>query len=413
VSGPLDTRRVWTNAASLGFGEVAARGFSFIATLHLARVLGAANFGRIELSIAVVLYASSLATFGLDLVGSRHVAVDPQHARALVRTIISVRLALACVATLLLLVLTYLVPRFAEIRILLMLTAALVFVEATTVNWVFQGLERMRRVAVAAVLGQAAYAAGVLALVHGPGEILRTPLLSAAGSAVTAAVLAIVAWRSFRHLSAEPLPGLLSSLWREAVPVTVNAFASLVVYNAAVVIVGLLADDRHVGLYRAAGRIAGVFTMVGAAYSTAVFPSLARAARDPVAFRRTLDWTLKMSVAAWAVAAAAVIAGAHLILRFSFGRAYEESVFVLRLLILAAAVVGVRTQYRSSLIALKRAPRNIPPTLWAAAVNLGGCLFLIPRFGLRGAAWATILAETVMFFLVRGEVERALARPPA
>ena len=412
MNGTIDPRRVWLNTSSLAFGEVAARGFSFLATLHLARALGTAGFGRLELAAAVVLYASSLATFGLDIVGSRHVAVDASHARALVRAVVSIRLGLACVATLLLLVLTYLVPRFGEIRPLILLTATLVFVEAAKVNWVFQGLERMRRVAAASILGQAVYAAAVFAFVHGPSEILRVPLLTSAGSAVTAAILGAIAWRSFRGLSKDPYPGLVSTLWREAVPLVVNAVAGLVVYNAAVIVIGLLGDDHHVGLYRAAGRIAGVFTMIGGAFSIATFPSLARSAKDPDEFHRTLAWTLRMSIAAWAICAVAVILGARLILTLTFGRAYEESVFVLRLLILAAAVVGVRTQYRSSLIALKRAPRNIPPTLWAAAVNLTGCLLLIPRFGLRGAAWAGIAAETVMFVLVRGEVERALARPP-
>ena len=62
-----------------------------------------------------------------------------------------------------------------------------------------------------------------------------------------------------------------------------------------------------------------------------------------------------------------------------------------------------------------RCPRGLAGTRRAGVTRkvLSLNLFLIPAYSYRGAAWATILAETVMFFLVRGEVERALARPPA
>ena len=210
-----------------------------------------------------------------------------------------------------------------------------------------------------------------------------------------------------------PHPGFARSLLREAAPIAANAVASLVVYNADVVLLGFLLDERHVGLYRAAVRIAGVFSMLGASYSAAVFPSIARAAVDRDRFHKTLSWTIQTSVAVWSAATVILVAAAPWLLQWTFGQTYGESVLTLRLLLVSVAVVGIRAQYRHALVALKRAERNLPPTLWAAAVNVGLNLVLIPHYGLRGAALATIVSESVMLLFVRREVVKAEGRLPA
>jgi len=410
VTAIVDRQRIWRSTFSLGFGEIAARAFSFLATIHVARVLGVRNFGRVEFASAIVLYASAFATFGLDIVGTLHVAASPSDARTIARTIVGLRLRLATAACAILLLLTLFVPRLAEIRLLLLLTFLVVWIEAARLNWTFQGLERMKRVAAAGILGQAIYAGGVFAFVRDSGQTLRVPVLSAAGSAATTALLAVIAWRSFALLPVLPHPGLARSLLREAAPLAANAAASLVVYNADVVLLGFILDERHVGLYRAAARIAGVFSMLGASYSSAVFPSIARAAVDRDRFARTLNWTVRTSAITWLGATVVLVIGAPQLLRLTFGQTYQESIITLRLLLVSAAVVGVRAQFRHALVALKRSERNLPPTLWAAAVNVGLNLLLIRRYGMRGAGIATIVSETVMLFLVWREVDRAMQR---
>ena len=107
-------------------------------------------------------------------------------------------IGISLVATAVLLLLTLVVPRFAEIRILLMLTSITVFMGALSLDWLFQGLERMKRVAAVGILGQGVYTLGVLLFVKTQAHILRVPLASAAGAAVASGTLGVVAWRA-RH----------------------------------------------------------------------------------------------------------------------------------------------------------------------------------------------------------------------
>ena len=409
ISGGFDNRGVLQNATVLGIGEVAARGFSFFAYVHLGRVLGPSLFGRLELATAVVLYLTSVSTFGLNLVGTRRVAVDPRHAPAIARSIVSARLALAFLGAAGLTAATFLVPRLAEMRGLLLLTLLTTFIEAVSLTWVFQGTERMKWLAAVGILGQAVYAAGVFLFVRERAHLLRVPVFVALGAAVAAAVLGFIALRGFRGLSkGDEAAAGARSIWSEALPIGAAALASLVAYNADVVMLGFYLDDLHVGLYRAAGRIAGALTMLGASYATASFPAMARAAADPAALRPVLMKTVRTAAFAWAAGSAAVVAAAPVLLRATFGSAFAESVFTLRVLILASAVVGVRAQYRNALLALKRAGRTVPATIWAAAVNVALNVAWIRPYGLRGVAAAAIASELVMFYFLEREVARAL-----
>jgi O-antigen/teichoic acid export membrane protein len=143
-----------------------------------------------------------------------------------------------------------------------------------------------------------------------------------------------------------------------------------------------------------------------------VFPSIARAAATRDRFIRTLNWTIRTGAVVWIVATAILVVAAPTLLKLTFGQTYRESIITLRLLILSAAVVGIRAQFRQALVALKKAHRNLPPTLWAAVTNVTLNLLLIRRYGMRGAGIATIVSETVMLFFVWREVDRAVAKVP-
>ncbi|MGH9441808.1 MAG: glycosyltransferase [Thermoanaerobaculia bacterium] len=409
ISGRFDSKGVLQNATVLGIGEVAARGFSFLAYVHLGRVLGPSLFGRLELATAVVLYLTSVSTFGLNIVGTRRVAVDPLHAPAIARSIVSIRLALAFLGAAALTAATFFVPRFAEMRGLLLLTLLTTFIEAVSLAWVFQGTERMKWLAAVGILGQAVYAAGVFLFVRERTQLLRVPVFVAIGGGVAAGILGFIAIRGFRGLPAAGRPAVdFRSIWAEALPIGAAALASLVAYNADVVMLGFFLNDRHVGLYRAAGRIAGALTMLGASYATASFPAMARSAVDPAMLRAALMKTVRTTAFAWTAGSVAVVAAAPFLLRATFGSAYAESVFTLRVLVVASAVVGVRAQYRNALFALKLARRTLPATIWAAIVNVVLNVLWIRPYGLRGVAAAAIVSELVMFVFIEREVVRAL-----
>ena len=60
-------RTVARNFLALGSGEAVARVVAFAAIVYIARVLGAASYGVIEVAGAIVLYFSRVADAGFDL----------------------------------------------------------------------------------------------------------------------------------------------------------------------------------------------------------------------------------------------------------------------------------------------------------------------------------------------------------
>ena len=404
ISGRFDSKGVLQNATVLGIGEVAARGFSFLAYVHLGRVLGPSLFGRLELATAVVLYLTSVSTFGLNLVGTRRVAIDPLHAPAIARSIVSSRLALAFLGAGALTAATYLVPRFAEMRGLLLLTLLTTFIEAVSLNWIFQGTERMKWLAAVGILGQAVYAAGVFLFVREREHLLRVPGLrrdrrrGRRGRSrhhrpprLPGPVTGLGAGRGTPfHLGRGPAdrrggacePGRVQRRRRDARLLPRRSPRG-----------PLPGGGPNRGRAHDARRLLrdGFLSRDGARRCRS--RGAARRApedgsNDRLRLDRRVDGGRRRRSGAASVAA--------------------ESVFTLRVLIVASAVVGVRAQYRNALFALKLASRTLPATIWAAVVNVVLNVAWIRPYGLRGVAAAAIVSELVMFYFIEREVGHAL-----
>jgi O-antigen/teichoic acid export membrane protein len=69
-----------------------------VTTIYLARVLGAANFGVIEIATAVLIYAELIVQAGFTRLGPREIARDESRLPHLVQTILTLRLLLVAAA---------------------------------------------------------------------------------------------------------------------------------------------------------------------------------------------------------------------------------------------------------------------------------------------------------------------------
>jgi O-antigen/teichoic acid export membrane protein len=109
------------------------------------------------------------------------------------------------------------------------------------------------------------------------------------------------------------------------------------------------------------------------------------------------------------VAIAISIAGAFLVWTFSdqitelfYGDKYYESAGILKILALMLVFVLPNTILTQAALALDKHLVIMFAAVFAAIVNLSFNVIMIPAFGISAAAWASVLAEALMFVLVTG-----------
>ncbi len=389
----------------LASGEVAARILGFVATIVLARTLGAEGFGVIGFALTVRLYLVVLVEGGLDSVGVRRVALDPtflQHtAPALI--IARVVLALALIGVTSLGGILLLPAPDGTILALISLTLIPL---ALNLRWACLGLGRARSAAGARILADGLFLLLVLLLVRRGADLTRVPLLQLAAEGAGAASLGIglagvigpIRWRGWWNRA---LPVL-----RSARPLALHALLGLVMFNADVLFLRGFHGTAAVGVYVAVYAPVSFFLNIGVTYYHSLLPTLARSHGEGRVDRSAFQLGVRQVLALGIPVAVGGVLVTGSLLQTLYGPEYLRGGPALGLLLLSLPISLLRNVGQAGLVASDRHPLVLAASVRGVAVNLVLNVLLIPRWGLLGAAGATLGTELVRTALVLRSAHR-------
>jgi O-antigen/teichoic acid export membrane protein len=377
---------------ALTAGEIVNKATRFAAAVVLGRELSLAEFGLVNVGIAVSGILVMAAGLGLPEIATRDVSVVPERAQALADRVLGGRMAaLALLGAALLMVAAVAAPGDLGI---LALAIAMALGPIWSVDWLLRGLERMGTVATAFAAGGATVLAGSLALT-----------LVDAGAEAALAVFVIgefvVAGLTLRGARLPRLPrpdlaGLRSAL-RRSWPLGASA---LIVYsyyaNLDTILLSVLRSAEEAGLYSAAYRLFLAVNVVGTFAAYATLPSISRAVNAGPAADAEAMMRLRRSavaLAGYGLVALGIIEQASAdVLEVLFGGRFVPMADVLVVLGLCIPWYSVAFPVGYVLIARDANRRFLAGAAVAGGLNLALNLALIPPFGPEGAAAATTVA---------------------
>ena len=162
----FDFRKLATNFSFLVLGEAVSKIFAFAAFVFLARTFGPREFGHLEFVLAVIIFATLLTDFGANPLGSREVAKAREKLNKIITSIVSMRIILFISTYCLLFVFALIFLRDKpQLKNLLLLYGLSLFFVPLFLQFVFQGLEKMKWVAIASIIRQVVFALGVFIFV--------------------------------------------------------------------------------------------------------------------------------------------------------------------------------------------------------------------------------------------------------
>jgi PST family polysaccharide transporter len=408
-----DTGHRWLPAfGNLAAGEVVTSAFRLLAFVWVARELGPADFGTVSVGFVVGAYLILLAHPGLELVGTRAIAREPESATHWLGHIVGLRIALGLVAYVVMAAVVAVLPIDRDLRVIIVIIGLAILTQAVDVRWAFIGAERTRAIAVASVVGAGVYLAGVLLFVHGPDDLFVPPICYVAGQAVISIVL-IVASR--RHLGgwAPRLrrgSGTRALFW-QSTPLTVGQVGRAFAVSLDVVLVKALRPAAGAGQYAAASRLFVVGLLYLGLYYNALLPTIVRAAGEgPEPLAREVRRSCRRAVLIGTPVAIAGILLAPIVIPFVLGDDYDPAAGLFQVLMVALLLVSVGGVMNNALIALGRTRTFAGIILASLVVNVAVNLALLPTVGVVGAAIATVVTEGLVLVLATVAVWSAMAR---
>lgn len=378
----------------LGVGEAMARIIAFGATVYLARTLGASVYGVVVLASAVLLYLTSLTDCGVEALGVHEVAADPAALPSTVPEILGARLIVGLLLTVITVAVGLLVLPQPDGAVL----AAYAFTLpgfALGTRWVHLGLERPGNASLARMLSEAVTVVLVLLLVRAPGDLTRVPLAQIVGEGIGALLLLRLLPEQLGRLRITLQIERVRTLLRRSWPLILHAMLGLAIFNSDMIFLRAFRDSENVGLYAAAYTLISFFLNLGATYTLSLLPVVTRLRGDQAAVRTLYHDSLAQALAGALPVAAGGTLVAYRLIEMVFGHGYVAASLPLQILLWSIPVALFRNVTQSVLIAFQRQDQLMHSAAWAAGINVLFNLALIPKWGLTGAAVATLATEMV------------------
>jgi O-antigen/teichoic acid export membrane protein len=360
------------------------------------RLLGRTDVAEYQFLVVFTTYLDTLVDFGFNALLAREVPRNPAVARAALRRVSLLRLALWLIG-LPLIAVVYGPGRDAANLTTEAAAAGVVFyaallptVLAKTASGLLWGLERLDLTAAVSVLATVLKVGlGALVLFGGFG-LIGLAATSALVNLVTAAALLLLLARRMPTEKAAPA----AKPWlRESWPLFLNQLLQGLFFKIDALLLPALGGLSAAGAYAAAYKVSEGAGILSSSFTLALFPRLAASETPSAAYRMALRILLQLAFPL----AVGVALLAQPIIAIIGGRDYlPDAAVALAILIcyLPLSYANGLTQY--VLIAAGRQRALTVAFVAALVFNLVANVVLIPRFGYIGAAWVTVLSELVL-----------------
>jgi PST family polysaccharide transporter len=390
------------NAASLMGMQAANYVIPLITIPYLTRVLGPSGWGVVAFAQSFAFYPAVLGEYGFMFSGTREVARNREDKPILGQVfagVLGAKILLALASLSLALLVRRWIPILNNDSWLFWAAIFLALAQALNMMWFFQGIERMRLVAVLDITTKAIGVLAILAFVHSPKEGWLALALQGAAHCLSLLIGIILAYRVVpfhRPCWSTALRALRMSwtmfLFRSSVTLytTGNAF-----------LLGLFVRPEIVGYYAGAEKIAKA--LIGLLYpiSQALYPRISYLIQHS---HRRAAQLANISVAVMGMGSVSVAAAtcvfAPLLVRSILGADFGPAVSILRILSLLIPLIALSIVFGIQwMLPLGLDSLYNKVILAAGAINIVLASLLAPSYAGAGMAWAVVCAE---FYVTAG-----------
>lgn len=409
------SRKIAGNTVAQVISKITTVATSIFIIGLIGRYLGTAGYGEYHTAIT---YASIFTVFvdlGFFLIVLREISSHPEKRASYLTNAFTIKVVLGLVVFALAYAVSFFIPAYSDVLrtgIALALVSQFFMTLSQILITLLQADLEMQKSALSDVVGRVTNLVALIFVVQAGGSFLMVVGTAALGNLL---LLGVNLWWVSRKI---PLRlnfdfTIWKELFREAIPMGIVLVLAIIFFKIDTIMLSIMRTKEEVGLYGGAYKILEVFLTFPTIFLGSVFPVLVgRLKESPeraqALFARAFD--------VLAVIVAPLVAGAIFfapaIVSLILDAEFLPAAGVLRTLVWAAGSSFLSTLMSYTLIAAGFQRRLILPYLATAAFNIALNLYLIPRYGIFGAAYATVLTETMVLIYTTVMTSRLVGLTP-
>ncbi len=386
--------------------------FPLITFPYVSRVLLPEGLGKVDFAVSVATYLSMFAQLGIPTYGIRICSQESDDRIQLSRTVhelLIINTSMCAITYVIFGIALFTVPKFAEDRLLFIITGSTVLFNSIGAEWLYRAIEQYKYITVRSIIFKFIALIAIFALVHSPADYhIYGGIAIFAASASN--VLNFINLR--KHVSMRYLGGY--DIKRHLRPVFIffaMSCATTVYTYLDTIMLGFIKDDDVVGYYTVAVKIKTILVSLITSLGTVLMPraSYFIAHNEMDKFRSIIKKAINFVMLSAIPLTVYFILYAFEGIMFLSGAEYEPSVFPMQIVMPTLLFIGLSNiSGIQMLIPMGREKTVLFSVIVGAVVNLVVNCFTIPLFGAAGAAIGSLTAEAVVlavqFIILRKEL---------
>ncbi len=392
------SNQIIKNLLSLTSAEVISKIIALVTAAYLGRVLKPEGFGILGFATAFVSYFLLMVNFGFDTYGTREVAKDESKKTKLVNNILSIRILFAIGWYIIFSIIVLLIEKPLEVKIVLLITAINLFVNAISINWFFMGIEKMWLIAIRQIMTNLFSLLGIIIFVRKENDLIIAAGITMLSALINSIWLLKIFHTKFNKFSFELDKEYLRLIIKESLPLVFSSFMIAIYYNLDMVMLGYMKTVNDVGIYSAAYKIILVGIIPFTLILNSFFPSLSKIGlSNSLEFKNIIKQYAFLMISSGIIIAAIIFFNAAEIIKIVFGNQYAAAKVPLLILALNLLVISINILFGNPLITWGKQKQYSIAIAFGAVTNIVLNILFIPRYSYIGASFATLMSEVVVF----------------
>jgi polysaccharide transporter, PST family len=369
-------------------------------SVWVARYLGPEQFGTLNYATALVTMFGAFASLGLEGIVVREIVRTPSLTAVILSSAFALRL---CAGILSIIVLMFSVTLmrpddYQSACLIGIIGAGLVFQAFDVIDLWFRSQVQSKYSVFAKNAAFIVSAAVKVALVLSRSSLAAFAWVALAETAMGAAGLIwfYVRSHSFSDLW-RPAIKTTQRLLKESWPLILSSITTMVYMRIDQIMIGQMLGDKEVGIFSAAVRISEVWYFIPTAIMSSAFPSIITLKRkNEVLYNARLQMLYTVLTMLGLCAAIIVTFVSNDLVRALYGTKFAPAADILSLHIWSGIFIFQIIASGSWLLAENLQQYSLYRSAIGCVVNIVLNIYLIPAYGIKGAAYSTIISYGVI-----------------
>ena len=395
-------RRYFFNTSWMFSEQVLRIVAGLLVGIYVARYLGPEQFGVYSYAAAFVVLFGAIARMGLDGIVVRDLVNHSEERDVYLGTAFWLKLIGALLTLGLLAIAVQFTSNDATTNLYIFIIASgLVFQSFEVVDSYFQSKALSKYVSIAKLIQLALSSVLKLYFVFIQADLFWFVLVSLVDQISLALSLAFAYWRQKigSFFGCFDL-GTAKAMFRNCWPLILSGIAITIYIRIDQIMIKEMLGEREVGLYSAAVKLSEAWYFVPVIITSSLFPAIVNAKKiSQELYHQRLQWLCTLM--AWLAIAVALPMTflADPVVSLLYGQHYREAGSVLMIHIWGAVFVFLGVSSGVFLTVENYTKKSFYRTALGAISNVLFNFALIPRYGINGAAMATVLSQFIANFL--------------